>query len=247
MNRRWFGAIGTLGLGLLLGVFFSPALRSGTANAQAPAAQASAAPSASPQARPSSAASSLRNQFLDQLAAELNIGRPALDSAIAAAGSSTVDGAVKQGTLTQAQADALKARIQAGDLAALWGGLGGPKGGHSLGRVRQAMIDAAAKKLGLTVEEFRTRLRSGQTLAQLAPANNTTERAVVDAALAATKTALDQAVADGTVTQARADAIYAGLQQRGADLFTWRGRGPGREHRPRSPGASPAPTATPAG
>src|SRR4029079_3489218 len=117
----------------------------------------------------------LWNLFLDNLATTLKIQRSALDSAIVSAGSSTADAAVQQGTLTQAQADALKARIQAGDLGALLGGRGGPGGPggiHVLDSVRQAMRDAPAKTLTITTTELQTQLRSGQTLAQLAQAHN---------------------------------------------------------------------------
>jgi len=85
---------------------------------------------------------------------------------------------VQQGCLTQAQADALKARLAAGDPGALWSGRGGgSKGRRSLGGVQQAMLEAAAQALNLSVSEFRSQLRSGQTLAQLAQANNTTAQA----------------------------------------------------------------------
>ena len=243
MKRPLIGAMAALGLSFVLGGVVVPALRGASASAQTQPTSAQA--SASPSAAASSKSNGLRNQFLDQLADELNIDRSALDSAITAAGASTLDAAVQQGTLTQARADAIKARLQSGDLGAFGRG-GGSKGNRSSIGVQQAMWEAAAQQLGLSVDEFRAQLRGGQTLAQLAQANNTTEQAVIDAALAAAKTRLDQAVAAGTLTQARADEIYAGLQQRGADLFNGRGRGPGKHGRPGSP-ATPSPTPTPAG
>lgn len=181
----------------------------------------------------------------------MNIQRAALDSAITSAGNSTADTAVQQGTLTQAQADALKARVQAGDLGTLFGGRGGRggPGGLKLPGVHQAMFDAAAQALNLTADELMTQLRSGQTLAQLAQANNTTEQAVTDAALAAAKTQLDQAVAAGTLTQAQADAAYAELQQRGLMLKGPRGGHRGERGAPTDPAtpstpASPQPSST---
>lgn len=235
MHRPLIGVVAALGLGLMLGVVVGPGLRGTSASAQTQPTPTPA--SASAKARPSSTASALRSQFLDRLAAELNISRSALNSAITAAGTSSLDAAVQQGTLTQAQADAIKARLAAGDLDALWSSRGGgSRGGRSSVAVQQAMLEAAANTLGISVDELRTQLRAGQTLAQLAQAHNTTEQAVVDAALAAAKARLDQAVADGSITQARADELYARLQQRGADLL---GRGSGRHGRPR-PSASPA-------
>jgi hypothetical protein len=233
MQRKSIIITAALLAGLALGIIVGPTMRGSVASAQAqpPGQSQSAAPGGA-----------LWNLFLDNLATTLNIQRSALDSAITSAGSSTADAAVQQGTLTQAQADALKARIQAGDLGALLGGRGGPGRGHQLGGIKQAMLDAAAKALNITTAELQTQLRSGQTLAQLAQAHGATEQAVINAALAAAKTQLDQVVGNGSLPQAQADAIYAQLQQQGADLFT--PRGPGGRGAPLAP---PAPTASPQG
>jgi hypothetical protein len=215
MQRKSIFITAALLAGLALGIIVGPTVRSSVASAQAqqPGQGQTAAPGGT-----------LWNLFLDNLATALKIQRSALDSAIASAGTSTADAAVQQGTLTQAQADALKARIQSGDLGALFGGRGGP-GGAQLSGVKQAMLDAAAKTLNITTAELQTQLRSGQTLAQLAQAHNTTEQAVISAALAAAKTELDKAVGGGSLTQAQANTIYAQLQRQGANLFAPRGRG----------------------
>lgn len=241
---------GSLALGLIAGPIVADSIASAQTSTPTPSASAAPSTSAAPSASGApSAASSLRESFLDNLAAALNIQRSALNSAITSAGNTTVDQAAQQGTLTQAQADALKARIQAGDPGALWSGRGGSggRGGHAqLPELKQAMSDAAAQALGITTDELRAQLRSGQTLAQLAQANNTTEQAVINAALAAAKTQLDQAVANGTLTQAQADTIYADLQTRGANLFSERGHGSrGKNGSPTTPEASPSATAAP--
>jgi len=106
------------------------------------------------------------------------------------------------------------------------------------------MLEAAAQALGITADELQTELRNGQTLAQLAQANNTTEQAVIDAALAAAKAQLDQAVAAGTITQAQADAAYAGLEAKGANLLSGgRGGRGGRQGEPPEPQVSPSASA----
>lgn len=110
------------------------------------------------------------------------------------------------------------------------------------------MLNAVAQTLGITADEFTTQLRSGQTVAQIAQARGKTEQDVTTAVLAAAKTQLDQAVANGTLTQAQADTVYAELQQRGAQLFNHGGRGPGRHGGNRgstTPQASPTATVTP--
>jgi hypothetical protein len=241
MQRKSIALTAALVLGLALGIVVGPTLRSSVAGAQTqpPGQTQSAAPG-----------SALWSLFLDKLAASLKVQRSALDSAIISAGNSTADAAVQQGTLTQAQADALKARIQAGDLGALLGGRGGlgghgGPGGPALGGVHQALLDAAAKALNITTAELQTQLRNGQTLAQLAQAHGTTEQAVVGAALAAAKTQLDQAVSSGALTQAQADSIYAQLQQKGSNLFAPHERGAGRRGGRGAPTSPQTPTATP--
>ncbi|MCS6940905.1 MAG: hypothetical protein NZM94_16660 [Roseiflexus sp.] len=212
MNLSRLLTIGAIALGLALGIVIGPLVSATTASAQS--------------SQTTYPGASLWNDFLDQLAAALNIQRATLDSAIQTAGNKTIDNAVQQGTLTQAQGDALKARLQAGDLGVLWGrGRGKGPGMQALANVRQAMLDAAAQKLGMTATDLITQLRSGQTLAQIAQSKGVSEQDVVNAALAAAKTQLDQAVANGSLTQAQADAIYTNLQQKGSLLFTPRGRG----------------------
>jgi len=121
---------------------------------------------------------------------------------------------------------------------------GRPSRGSHVPGVRQAMLEAAAQALGITADELQTELRNGQTLAQLAQANNTTEQAVIDAALAAAKAQLDQAVAAGTITQAQADAAYAGLEAKGANLLSGgRGGRGGRQGEPPEPQVSPSASA----
>jgi ribosomal protein S20 len=235
--------------GVALGVVFGPTIRSTPTNAQTQPPTQTPAPA---QPQQNQQANSLRNTFLDKLAATLNIQRATLDSAIVSAGSGTLDEAVQQGKLTQAQANALKSRLQSGDLGALLGGhgdfggkVGGPNGAKMNGGVQQAVVGAVAKALNMTNQELMTQLRSGQTLAQLAQAHGTTEQAVTDAALAAARTQLDQAVSSGSMTQAQADAIYARLQQAGAQLLAPHGRGSGGgRQQPGAPNAPQAPTTT---
>lgn len=245
MRRRSFIITLAMVAGLALGVVAGPALRGAVVSAQT-----------QPQAQKAGPLAGLRDTFLNKLAAALGIGRPALDSAVKDAASQTADEAVKQGQLSQAQADQLKQRIQQGQFDGFWGGHEGRHGGTALGGVRQAMFDAAAKQLKITPQELMTQLRSGQTLAQLAAAHGTTEQAVVSAATAAAKTQFDAAVKAGQMTQAQADAFYARLQQAGTQIFGHEGRETGERGRgrhgwngqqqsaPQAPAAPQAPTGT---
>lgn len=109
----------------------------------------------------------------------------------------------------------------------------GPRGLHS-----QAALEAAAKALGMTSDELSAQLWGGKTLADIASAKGVdiaTVKAAVEAAqLAETKTAIAQAVTNGTITQAKADWLIAGLDKgywgAGAEGDFGFGMGPGMGH-----------------
>jgi hypothetical protein len=80
-------------------------------------------------------------------------------------------------------------------------------------------LDAAATYLGTTSSNLLTQLRGGKTLAQIAAATNGKSAAGLIAALVAhEQTELADAVKAGRLTQAQADQITTGLQQRFTDL-----------------------------
>lgn len=85
-------------------------------------------------------------------------------------------------------------------------------GGHGW-----ASFDAAAEALGLTPEELFSELHAGNTLEEIAEAQGVDIDSVYDAMSAsrveAMKEAIQQAVEDGTITQAQADWLLEGLDQ----------------------------------
>ena len=109
----------------------------------------------------------------------------------------------------------------------------GPRGLHS-----QAALEAAAKALGMTADELSTELWGGKTLADIADAKGVdiadVKAAVEAAQVAETKTAIAQAVTDGTMTQAKADWLLEGLDKgywgAGAEGGFGFGMGPGMGH-----------------
>ena len=118
---------------------------------------------------------------------------------------------VDDGTITQAQADAVFAALQAAAPPHGPHGPGGPghgRPGHGPG------FAVVAETLGLTEQEVRDAISNGQTLAQLAEANGSSAKELVDAILADIKTHLDEEVAAGDLTQAEADAHLAEAKAR---------------------------------
>jgi hypothetical protein len=169
-----------------------------------------------------------------------------------------IDKLVKDGTLTQAQADAVTKAL---DAARPTGGFGGGPGGR--GALGGQGLAIAAKTIGITVDQLRTAIQSGQTVAQVATSKGVTAQAVIDALVADLKTHEAAEVTAGNETQAQSDAEITAVTARitgfvnttqAAPVFGGPGmggpmgdhRGPGRGNRnaPGGPATSQAPTTT---
>jgi len=117
-----------------------------------------------------------------------------------------LDKLVADGTVTQAQADKVLAALQAARPAK------GP--GHGPGRGGFGKLDAAAKVLGMTVEELRTALQGGKSLAAVATEKGINVAKVVDALVAELEAHLADHVASGKNTQAEVDQMLADARTR---------------------------------
>lgn len=86
------------------------------------------------------------------------------------------------------------------------GGMMGGRGHFSGGMMNGfSMLDIIAQELGLTVDEVQTELASGITIVQLAENHDVAIEDLIAAASAAHQDYLNQAVADGWMTQEQAD------------------------------------------
>ena len=81
-------------------------------------------------------------------------------------------------------------------------------------KVRRAAIKVVTDTLGVSRQDLRTALQGGQTLSQYATSLGKDPQSVVDALTNAANTKLDQLVADGRITQERADTVKGKLQAR---------------------------------
>jgi hypothetical protein len=165
------------------------------------------------------------NDFLDSVAKHLGVSRQKLDDATKAAAIDQVDAALSAGRITKAQADALKKRIESGDVPPLGFGRGFDRGpGLGLGGpgMIKPFIDdglsAAAKYLGLTESALRDKLSNSQSLADVAKAQNKDVNGLQNAIVTAAKADLDKAVADKRLTKAQADQALAALKDHIGDL-----------------------------
>lgn len=111
---------------------------------------------------------------------------------------------------------------------------------HKHGPGLKAGLAAAASTIGVSEEELRTALRDGQSIAQVAQSKDVDVQKVIDAMVAEAKAKLAEAVQNGRITQAQADAKAANLSERITTLVNREGlptRGPGHRHGGRRPPA----------
>jgi len=92
------------------------------------------------------------------------------------------------------------------------------------GLLHDGMIAVYAQKLGISVDDLNARLTKGETMAQIAYSKGLTAAQFSALMINARTQAIDQAVKDGTLTQAQADW----MSQRGAGMMGGRGRGTGQ-------------------
>jgi hypothetical protein len=167
--------------------------------------------------------------FFDSLAEHLGISTEELEDAAKAAATDQVDAALEEGRITEEQAERLKDRIQEGETPFFFGPplFEGPH--HHGGAVLAMKLDAAADYLGLTNAELRERLEEGQSLAQIARAEDKSVDGLKEALLDEAMTRLDEAVEDGELTRERADEMLERLRERIDDFVErgFEGRGPG--------------------
>ena len=118
---------------------------------------------------------------------------------------------VEDGTITQAQADAvIEAIVDAGPP---------PRGRHRGGRPGPGWragrgLDAAAEVLGMSRSDLVDELRRGRTIAQVAETKGVEVQTVIDAMVAEVREHLDEKVADGELTRAQADRRLAEVTER---------------------------------
>lgn len=138
-----------------------------------------------------------------------------------------LSGLVKDGTLTQQQADKVADTLAAKQPAGRGGpGAPGGRGGPGFGRP-----DAAEKILGITPEALRSELQGGKSLADVAAEKNISKDTLIDGLVADAQARLADRVKSGDMTQAQADQRKADLRARVTTLVDHKGL-PARPDRP---------------
>jgi len=102
---------------------------------------------------------------------------------------------VTAGTITQAQADAVAAALRAARPAEGTGSDVHDHSDHQRGP-RAEGLAKAAEVIGITTDQLKTALQSGQTIAQVAQANGVSVNSVIDALVADAQATLRQRITD---------------------------------------------------
>ncbi len=106
---------------------------------------------------------------------------------------------VDAGTIDAGQADAVADHL-ASAARLRPGRSGGFPGGHGHGPGRGAVSEVVTEALGVDAETLRDELRAGNSIADVAAANDVDVQVVIDAMVAELSEKIDTAVADGRIT-----------------------------------------------
>lgn len=164
-------------------------------------------------------------------------GKPVagLEDAIVADAKTRLDQAVADGKLTAAQEKTMLENLQS-HLDDIVNHTGTHAGHRPAGTRGPHFAAAAAAYLGLTQAELRTQLQAGKSLAQVATAQGKPVDGLEAAILAAAKTRLDKAVADGRLTAAQEKTMLENLQSHLHEIVDRTGTaGPRGPHGPGGP------------
>ncbi len=180
--------------------------------------------------------SSVCSDFMSHFAVDIGKSQAQINSAFQKAISDTLADQVKSGQITQAQADAIKQKIANQTPCTLSASLahyGGSKA--EIGAYMQAYVSAAASALGITDAQMKTDLTNGQSLSQIASAQNVSEGDFRTRLIANLQPTLDAAVAKKQLTSAQEQAIINRLKT--GELPLW------NRPLPHKPSPTAAPTA----
>lgn len=172
--------------------------------------------------------------FQAAVADKLGVTKAELEDAYKEAALERLDAAVAAGRITEAEAAAIRERIESGDFPGpLAFGFGFGAHVHGPGM----HLSGAADYLGLTEAELHERLRDGQSLAEIARAEGKSVDGLKQALLAGAKEKLDEAVQDGRFTAEQRDEMLEKLEASIDDIVNGTappgpGPGPGFGFRP---------------
>jgi hypothetical protein len=151
-------------------------------------------------------------QTLVQIITANNGNVQAVTDAAVAELTAQINEALANGTLNQEQADLLLANVEPAVTDLLNGTL--PQAERPRLGIARNIVQLAAQQTGLTAQAIAEQLRGGQTLAAILTASGVSVDDFSATVLADAQQRLAERVLNGRLTQERADALYAQLQER---------------------------------
>lgn len=192
---------------------------------------------------------SYRERFKEAVAEILGISVEEYDAAIQQAGEKVLDDAVAEGYLTEDQAQQMRERAAergfgSGMMPGMPGGRMMPGRGGRMHGPDNSFFAVAAEALDMETEDLLAEIQEGKTIADLAAEKGINTQDIVDAYVAQTAESLDQAVADGKITQTQADSMLERAREHATDMLdmTWEDCGPGGFRHGGFPGGAPEPS-----
>jgi hypothetical protein len=156
-------------------------------------------------------------ETLAQIASANGQTASSLEQAVLSAAQTRLDNAVAAGKLSSAAEQTRLARLSA-RLDALVNVTHPVARLRLAARLRVAVVRLSAGYLGVTAQQLRSDLRSGQTLAEIAATNGKSTAGLEQAVESAVQTQLDKAVSAGKLTSQREQTLLANLTTRLATL-----------------------------
>ena len=152
--------------------------------------------------------------FVTHFAGDLGTSQAKVNSAFQKAVGQTLADEVKNGDLTQAQADSIQQKLAGRAPCSLAAGLGKPSARAKIGPYLMQLESAAASALGISDTQLKADLAQGMTLSQIAAAQNppVTEAQFRTRLIANLTPLLDAAVKNQQLTAAQEQAILQRIQ-----------------------------------
>jgi hypothetical protein len=144
-------------------------------------------------------------RYIERLAEKLGVSSDELRAAHREVRDQLIDEALAAGNITAEQAERLKS-MDAGSLRHI-----GPIAGERISRFVVDIFQTAADVVGVPVNELRDRLRSGESLAEIAADQGKSEDQLKHELVAAYTSRIDQALADGDISQELHDRLLRNL------------------------------------
>ncbi len=195
------GGSALLLLCILFGAFFA-----GPLLASARSGQASATPT-------STGTNQYCQQYLQDLANRLGVSVSTLQQDKLGAAEDVLAQLVKDGKLTQNQANRIKQRLES-NKACTGNGfiLGRGIALHTLSQYLPNIANQVAQGLNMTTDKLKAQLQSGKSLSDIAAAQGVSSSQLHTIVINAIQSALNKAVSDGNLTQQQAANIMQKLQ-----------------------------------